>query len=1642
MDKDTTPPKYPNTKYDNANDLRLFTGDGLTTGAMVNIKGTETLIDLPVLMKLSLASAGIGGTINAGSITITDENGNNYVNTFTFNFLGSVEESLASLAEQLPNGFPGITLVVHNTENNGLFVYSNDIQITVWSDNTNSSQNLFTADIYNNPVVIGDTTLRDELILFTTENSSDIGGFGQIWKVAYDDATLETTTGLIYAGDLNFSMEHLIEAVARYETPAIQRIHWTDDYNVLRSVEITNPDRFTIPVDKIAATPSVILSMPKIESIVDGVLEEGTYQIAYRLTTSEGKTTEVSPWSTPVNINNMPETVNEWDYGRNKDFNLLGPEDEFTPKFIAEKGLTASIDDIPLGYESIEVFALKKDQNIGIITSIDVYPLAGATSKNITYLGNEDSATLVKQSEIDNFNITFQRVKTLAIKDNHLLVGNVKEYEIPDTYDTNVFRYRFNSSTGHTDINNPYLPNPYNRDETINGNANNVYNRQKNSNILGGSGKNISYKFVQQELEVDYRQNNSADPHLKTTNPLISSRNIGKITLKRTVNGVSDDLEYNAGGLKQNYQNPYLEHRLAGYQRSEIYRFGIVFYDLTGRPSDVRWIGDIRMPEDSDSDDNYDSFSAFTYNAITDTTLKAYPLGLEFTVDINEIKNNITGFSIVRAPRRNKDKTILGQGLLHDTAYSEVEWETNDEGGTYPNKGIRNIDRINTDYPKDGGGGGSIPLILQTGNVSRDPGSQTPFSEMTNNMDISNKLFTFDSPQLMSSVGNPNDYGEVITGSGISAKYEAKNLQLRPISRNSSSINNLNTEVANQLNILNEDPIFDPTINNLSDPEIAGFKIESKRDYVKYYPGILDQYEYNNIANSEINNNIKIPFSNARKVGAGQAVDLAQLTDGAPGYAGKSYYNTHHAKVTHCCPTILIHGDKDLEELYNLDSSGLPNNIVINDPAYLVNTTAGKIKANIYYDNKEAYGGTNKQDIESTEYISVGHFQPVRPTDTETTYTADVYGGDTYLNLVPIPKTFSLINDLNETAGMGEDPKEFTPAITNPVFSPSKRIYSEARHWAGYYVPIESTENVDVRLMQGWGGPQYRNKNNYDENTDWDSLQNQNNYGNRIDPFIPKTSSLQDTTSTYVGDALPSSYASPEYFLPNIRNGEVDVTNYQSEDFSKTYFPISSNLARVSEFDNRIYASDPKINGEFVDSWGQFKAANYLDVDGHHGPLNKLETLNDNVIFLQDKGFGLVAVNPRSVITGADGIELQLGSGTVLQDHQYVSTEIGSRHQFGTIKSPRAFYFFDSNSRKFYRFTGKADPLSDLKSMSAYFYNQLSGPILNSDNPVIRSGINCGFDPRYNEILFTYHDGNTEVSDTSDGLFTKVAPIVDGVSTTNTYTFDIDDTTAGKLLSGAKLYIKDYSDATSGPTAVGGTSTGPLDNYILANVLSVLPILPVPTSGLTIRVTLTVDLPVFNAGEPLERNLNYKIESFVPEREATVVYSENIDAFAGFYSFTPKSYINDSARYFSPSPDSPRELHVHNEGERGVFYDRDPSVSSIRLIVNPQGDFTKVFNTIEYLGQMKDTDGNDIVNETFDTIRVYNEYQDTGEVPLVNLENIKRRMRTWRTNVPRSGTEFARIRNPYTTIELSFTNNLNKEIITNDIVTYYLDIPM
>lgn len=96
----------------------------------------------------------------------------------------------------------------------------------------------------------------------------------------------------------------------------------------------------------------------------------------------------------------------------------------------------------------------------------------------------------------------------------------------------------------------------------------------------------------------------------------------------------------------------------AVYMPDEVYRQGIIFYDLSMRPSFVQWIGDIRMP-------NMREFNPFSnelrynipqirYRLDTD----AFPSGFW---------NKIKGYQFVRCQRRAADKSIVAHGILSMT---------------------------------------------------------------------------------------------------------------------------------------------------------------------------------------------------------------------------------------------------------------------------------------------------------------------------------------------------------------------------------------------------------------------------------------------------------------------------------------------------------------------------------------------------------------------------------------------------------------------------------------------------------------------------------------------------------------------------------------------------------------------------------------------------------------------------------------------------------------------------------------------------------------------------------------------------------------------------------------------------------------
>lgn len=93
--------------------------------------------------------------------------------------------------------------------------------------------------------------------------------------------------------------------------------------------------------------------------------------------------------------------------------------------------------------------------------------------------------------------------------------------------------------------------------------------------------------------------------------------------------------------------------------------------------------------------------------------------------------------------------------------------------------------------------------------------------------------------------------------------------------------------------------------------------------------------------------------------------------------------------------------------------------------------------------------------------------------------------------------------------------------------------------------------------------------------------------------------------------------------------------------------------------------------------------------------------------------------------------------------------------------------------------------------------------------------------------------------------------------------------------------------------------------------------------------------------------------------------------------------------------------------------------------------YNSTWDTLSYTGRLTDLNGNDIYDESFTSIRVYNEHQDTGVVSLVNFTNHRHRDRRWNVGLPRVQGSRARISNPWAIMELSYLGDGTKRIIVD-----------
>lgn len=168
----------------------------------------------------------------------------------------------------------------------------------------------------------------------------------------------------------------------------------------------------------------------------------------------------------------------------------------------------------------------------------------------------------------------------------------------------------------------------------------------------------------------------------------------------------------------------------------------------------------------------------------------------------------------------------------------------------------------------------------------------------------------------------------------------------------------------------------------------------------------------------------------------------------------------------------------------------------------------------------------------------------------------------------------------------------------------------------------------------------------------------------------------------------------------------------------------------------------------------------------------------------------------------------------------------------------------------------------------------------------------------------------------------------------------------------------------------------------------------------------------------------------------TIAYSDTSDVFVSFRSYKPIMYINDGKQIFTPKPfSSPSSVYIHDQGDYGVFFDEDPTVSSVTITVNKEPFITKIFDNIRWFSEIFLPDGTEVSNETVSSIETFNTYQTTGV-----RTQFRRLMREWKHAIQYEFNTKNRIRSHYVRQKFEFLNNNNKEFRLHYIMNLFRKI--
>lgn len=575
------------------------------------------------------------------------------------------------------------------------------------------------------PLPIGFISFIDTLVVFSTNDSTSTGGYGEIGIVNFDNNGDGTYEPLYHHNDLNFTKEKKIRGFSYAENDLIERVYWSDNLNDNRVLNIQDP--------MFSATASGSLVANEVYMVVGGAIEyppgSGQYYgpgipgntnvftanmgAAYTVADSlQAGYPKVYPYIdyhllswTPDRIMGSIDFVKaltggsvncgakmffyrlklanqgfetSWSYG-SAPINL--------PKTFASNwkdqqgggagsvltnsahGIEIQISNIDTRYDTIEVAVAEFDQTNNTLTDAKVIistDVTGATM-NFQYYGAENVAEL-SVNDLTIFPASVLHSKDLCTVKNYIAIANLTEREEIDFDESTVTIADITYDT----------PGDVFGDDIFIVKQGSIYQPAAgiplNGVVADGryvvTGGTITYNAVVYGPGAAAGATFVGAPGVinwvvTSGAPVVNAA----IIIKKYTDGGGNDVNKVIPILDDyfDYKGMAATQYLRQYWTNETYRFGILFYDLKGNPYFVRWIGDHQIwntPNVSPPVGVSNKGGFIKDNGFNQFSLRLNGLsisGIEISPTLAAL---VSGFSIVRAPR---DRQYFAQGVIFPT---------------------------------------------------------------------------------------------------------------------------------------------------------------------------------------------------------------------------------------------------------------------------------------------------------------------------------------------------------------------------------------------------------------------------------------------------------------------------------------------------------------------------------------------------------------------------------------------------------------------------------------------------------------------------------------------------------------------------------------------------------------------------------------------------------------------------------------------------------------------------------------------------------------------------------------------------------------------------------------------------------------